>query len=584
MKVRQAIELARGLKQIDQVNYPDILMLQFLNECEGKLQTEFLHIADVDCQRYTEDDMEMDLIVGPPHDKLYYAYLCAMIDFTNGEYAKYNNSIIVANAFMAEWAAWFNRTHERDGRQYLGVFLSAYGIAVKHGYAGTEEEWLESLRGPEGQQGIQGKPGPQGAPGTVSFDELTEEQLAMLKGEKGDKGEPGPNGETGPAGPAGSGGKSAYQYAVEGGYTGTEEAFAAKMAAEIPTVDETLTQSGQAADAAAVGEQLSNLSEEIVTTSESKVSAHNTGTDAHSDIRLLIQGLTERLNALADSDDTTLDQLSEVVSYIKSNRSLIEAITTSKVSVADIIDNLTTNAANKPLSAAQGVALKALIDAITIPTALPNPNALTFTGAVTGSYDGSAPLEVAIPSGGGGLTVTNTAAVGQTVKIAAVDETGQPTEWEAVDMASDVSEVQSDFELIDSIDWSTEDMAQAGAAKEYTLNGVTEIIIVWQGMANKTQTTSNLGVRLNDLGLSGCGTVPTSKAGSKLYGFSYYRCFELVGTLVIRSPGANSVGFVATNAQIPYSLFDITEKITKLRISNNAGYVANTGITKIYVR
>ena len=197
MKVRQAIELARGLKQIDQVNYPDLLMLQFLNECEGKLQTEFLHIADVDCQRYTEDDMDMDLIVGPPHDKLYYAYLCAMIDFTNGEYAKYNNSIIVANAFMAEWAAWFNRTHERDGRQYLGVFLSAYGIAVKHGYDGTEEEWLESLRGPEGQQGIQGKPGPQGAPGTVSFDELTEEQLAMLKGQEGPQGVPGIDGQDG---------------------------------------------------------------------------------------------------------------------------------------------------------------------------------------------------------------------------------------------------------------------------------------------------------------------------------------------------------------------------------------------------
>lgn len=350
MKVRQAIELARGLKQIDQVNYPDILMLQFLNECEGKLQTEFLHIADVDCQRYTEDDMEMDLIVGPPHDKLYYAYLCAMVDFTNGEYAKYNNSIIVANAFMAEWAAWFNRTHERDGRQYLGVFLSAYGIAVKHGYAGTEEEWLESLRGPEGKQGIQGKPGPQGAPGTVSFDELTEEQLAMLMGPEGKQGVPGMdgqdgvgiqsveqtttstedggtnvvtvtktdgttstfyvrNGSQGSTGPAGSDGqdgvdgKSAYQYAVEGGYTGTEEAFAAKLSKEMPDK-------------------------------------------------------------------------------------------------------------------------------------LPNPNALTFTGAVSGSYDGSAPFEVKIPSGGGGLTVTNTAAVGQTVKITAVDENGQPAEWEAVDFSS----------------------------------------------------------------------------------------------------------------------------------------------------
>lgn len=136
-------------------------------------------------------------------------------------------------------------------------------------------------------------------------------------------------------------------------------------------------------------------------TADAKVAAHNTGTDAHSDIRLLISGLTDRINALADSDDTTLDQLSEVVAYIKSNRTLIEAITTSKVSVADIVDNLTTNVSNKPLSAAQGVALKALIDAITVPDKLPNPNALTFTGAVNGSYDGSAPLIVEIPSGGG---------------------------------------------------------------------------------------------------------------------------------------------------------------------------------------
>ena len=37
---------------------------------------------------------------------------------------------------------------------------------------------------------------------------------------------------------------------------------------------------------------------------------------------------------------------------------------------------------------------------------------------------------------GPSLAVTNTASVGQTVKITAVDENGQPTEWEAVDMAS----------------------------------------------------------------------------------------------------------------------------------------------------
>ena len=98
------------------------------------------------------------------------------------------------------------------------------------------------------------------------------------------------------------------------------------------------------------------------------ISIHNTATDAHGDIRDLINGLTTRLNALADSDDTTLDQMSEIVAYIKSNKSLIESVTTSKVNVNDIINNLTTNVSDKPLSAAQGVALKALIDAISIPT------------------------------------------------------------------------------------------------------------------------------------------------------------------------------------------------------------------------
>lgn len=164
-------------------------------------------------------------------------------------------------------------------------------------------------------------------------------------------------------------------------------------------------------------------------TAVAKVSEHNTASNAHNDIRLLVQGLTTRLNALADSDDTTLDQMSEVVAYVKSNKSLIDAITTSKINVSDIIDNLTTNVSNKPLSAAQGVKLKALIDAIIVPTKLselendsgyakttdipkqlPNPQKITFVGsdgAVVAEYDGSGAVTVTIPesSGGSGGTV-----------------------------------------------------------------------------------------------------------------------------------------------------------------------------------
>lgn len=87
---------------------------------------------------------------------------------------------------------------------------------------------------------------------------------------------------------------------------------------------------------------------------QTTVSNHNTSTVAHSDIRDLISSLTTRLNALADSDDTSLDQLSEIVAYIKSNRTLIENVTTNKVNVSDIVDSLISTATNKPLSANQG--------------------------------------------------------------------------------------------------------------------------------------------------------------------------------------------------------------------------------------
>lgn len=99
-------------------------------------------------------------------------------------------------------------------------------------------------------------------------------------------------------------------------------------------------------------------------TAASAVSQHNSNTAAHNDIRLELQAINERLTAFFDSDNQTLDELSEIVAYITSNKSLIDSITTSKVSVVDIINNLTTNVSNKPLSAAQGVVLKGLIDTL----------------------------------------------------------------------------------------------------------------------------------------------------------------------------------------------------------------------------
>lgn len=103
-----------------------------------------------------------------------------------------------------------------------------------------------------------------------------------------------------------------------------------------------------------------------ITDAEAKgtVNTHNASTTAHSDIRDSLTALSNQLNAFLDVDDATRDELSEVLALIDANKGTLESLTTSKVNVTDIVNNLTTNVSNKPLSAAQGVSLKSLIDGL----------------------------------------------------------------------------------------------------------------------------------------------------------------------------------------------------------------------------
>lgn len=99
-------------------------------------------------------------------------------------------------------------------------------------------------------------------------------------------------------------------------------------------------------------------------TAENAVKGHNQSRTAHEDIRLEIQAIRDSLAAFLDTDEETLNQLSELIAAIIANKTSVEALTNGKISVTDIVDNLTTNLSNRPLSAAQGVALKKLIDGL----------------------------------------------------------------------------------------------------------------------------------------------------------------------------------------------------------------------------
>lgn len=152
----------------------------------------------------------------------------------------YNNPEVKAGQFVMIDTG--NVENEEDSRLYLkgdtewkfisdlsgaqGIQgLSAYQVAVQHGFEGTEAEWLISLKGEKGEtgpkgdkgetgeKGATGERGPQGLQGERGLQGVQGEQGEPgiqgpigPKGEKGDQGEQGPQGpkgETGPQGPKG---------------------------------------------------------------------------------------------------------------------------------------------------------------------------------------------------------------------------------------------------------------------------------------------------------------------------------------------------------------------------------------------
>jgi len=82
--------------------------------------------------------------------------------------------------------------------------LSAYEIAVENGFVGTVSEWLESLKGADG-----------------------------LPGKDGENGTDGRDGKDGKDGADGKDGLSAYEVAVENGFTGSEEEWLSSITPDL---------------------------------------------------------------------------------------------------------------------------------------------------------------------------------------------------------------------------------------------------------------------------------------------------------------------------------------------------------------
>lgn len=80
-------------------------------ETEEKLQEMAWKALKEPFKGYTDSSLMAEMLVPAPYDDIYIKWLEAQIDYANGEYAKYNNSISMYNAAYDAYAKWYNRTH-----------------------------------------------------------------------------------------------------------------------------------------------------------------------------------------------------------------------------------------------------------------------------------------------------------------------------------------------------------------------------------------------------------------------------------------------------------------------------------------
>lgn len=152
MKIQDVISY---VDEIYENAFSDKIKLRWINQLEAELQTEVLLLAADGITQYTEEDMDAVLIAPAPFDKIYEEYLIWRMMAAQGEAERANNQQAILDEAWKAYARFVCETVDpKSGlAETLRYYLSAYQIAVKHGYNGTEAEWVTSLKGDKGEAG-----------------------------------------------------------------------------------------------------------------------------------------------------------------------------------------------------------------------------------------------------------------------------------------------------------------------------------------------------------------------------------------------------------------------------------------------
>ena len=111
--------IMEALHRIDTLkpnSYPQAEKKKWLSTLDGIIKKEIIDAHEssesVVFNGYTEDtDLTTTLLVPAPYDEIYLFWLEAKINYWNGEYGKYDNSMTMYNAAYSTYAKHYIRTH-----------------------------------------------------------------------------------------------------------------------------------------------------------------------------------------------------------------------------------------------------------------------------------------------------------------------------------------------------------------------------------------------------------------------------------------------------------------------------------------
>ena len=123
-----------ALYRIDELkpnSYSQPEKIKWLSSLDGVIKSKIIDTHE-DCtnesclachkgafEGYGEDAvLTTELLVPAPYDDIYLRWLEAQIDYNNGEYDKYNNSLVAYNDAYMLYQGYYNRTHMPKGKKF----------------------------------------------------------------------------------------------------------------------------------------------------------------------------------------------------------------------------------------------------------------------------------------------------------------------------------------------------------------------------------------------------------------------------------------------------------------------------------